>query len=87
MSKVLVEEQNLADIGNAIRTKLSGSTLYKPSEMAAAIEDIPTGSSSVLVSKTITTNGTYDPEDDDADGYSSVTVNVAGLPSATGVSF
>lgn len=29
-----------------------------------------------LVSKTVTANGTYDPEDDNADGYSSVIVNV-----------
>lgn len=32
--------------------------------------------SGTLVSKTITLNGTYDPDDDNADGYSSVTVNV-----------
>lgn len=30
-----------------------------------------------LITKTITQNGTYDPDDDNADGYSSVTVNVA----------
>lgn len=30
-----------------------------------------------LVSKTITLNGSYDPEDDNADGYDEVTVNVA----------
>lgn len=29
-----------------------------------------------LISKTITLNGTYDPDDDNADGYNSVTVNV-----------
>lgn len=29
-----------------------------------------------LIAKTITANGSYDPADDDADGYSSVTVNV-----------
>lgn len=34
------------------------------------------GGSSTLITKTITVNGTYDAEDDDADGYSSVTVNV-----------
>ena len=32
--------------------------------------------SATLIEKTITANGTYDAEDDDADGYSSVTVNV-----------
>lgn len=36
-----------------------------------------------LIEKTITVNGTYDAEDDDADGYSSVTVNVAGAISNT----
>ena len=34
------------------------------------------GGSSTLITKTITQNGTYDAEDDNADGYSSVTVNV-----------
>lgn len=40
------------------------------------------GSSPTLITKTITENGTYDAEDDNADGYSSVTVNV---PSSGGV--
>lgn len=34
------------------------------------------GTSPTLTIKSITTNGTYDAEDDNADGYSSVTVNV-----------
>jgi hypothetical protein len=34
------------------------------------------GESATLITKTITANGTYDAEDDNADGYSSVTVNV-----------
>lgn len=34
------------------------------------------GGGSVLVPKTVTENGTYDPADDNADGYSEVTVNV-----------
>ena len=34
------------------------------------------GSEPVLVSKSITANGTYDPADDNADGYSSVSVDV-----------
>lgn len=34
------------------------------------------GGSAVLVDKTITANGEYDPADDNADGYSGVTVNV-----------
>ena len=36
------------------------------------------GGGSTLVSKTITQNGTYDPADDNADGYSEVIVNVSG---------
>ena len=36
------------------------------------------GSPMNLTTKTITQNGTYDAEDDSADGYSSVTVNVSG---------
>ena len=34
------------------------------------------GGSATLITKTVTQNGTYDAEDDDADGYSSVSVNV-----------
>lgn len=40
------------------------------------------GRSAELGTKTITVNGTYDAEDDDLDGYSSVTVNVANSYSA-----
>ena len=40
------------------------------------INTIPTGSSSTLIPKTITENGTYNPSDDSADGYSSVVANV-----------
>lgn len=42
------------------------------------------GSSATLITKNITANGTYSAEDDDADGYSSVTVNV---PSGGGTDF
>lgn len=44
MSKVLITEEYLLDIADAIREKLGVMTEYKPSEMAAAIESIPTGS-------------------------------------------
>lgn len=36
------------------------------------------GGGSTLITKTITTNGTYTAEDDNADGYSEVTVDVSG---------
>ena len=42
------------------------------------IEKQVSSGGSTLITKTITQNGTYDAEDDDADGYSSVTVNVSG---------
>ena len=44
MSKVLVTESYLTDIGDAIRSKNGGSTKYKPSEMAAAIKSLTGGS-------------------------------------------
>ena len=40
MSKVLVTESYLTDIGNAIRAKNKSTTKYKPSEMAEAISSI-----------------------------------------------
>lgn len=44
MSKVLVTESYLTDIGDAIRSKNGGSTKYKPSEMAGAIKSLTGGS-------------------------------------------
>lgn len=41
------------------------------------------GGGSTLITKSITLNGTYDAEDDNADGYSEVTVNVQGGASVT----
>lgn len=74
MSKVLVTESYLDDIADAIRGKNGTENTYKPPQMAAAITELP--DPSVLDDKTITANGTYDPSDDDLDGYSEVTVNV-----------
>ena len=42
MSQVLVTESYLEDIADAIREKNGTETTYKPSQMAAAIEDIVT---------------------------------------------
>ena len=39
-----------------------------------------------LITKTVTSNGTYDADDDNADGYSSVTVNVSSGPEPTIIS-
>lgn len=74
MSKVFVTESYLDDIADAIRGKNGTENTYKPSQMAAAITALP--DPAVLDDKTITANGTYDPSDDDLDGYSEVTVNV-----------
>ena len=53
-----------------IVTNQSAGTIY------IKIEKQVSSSGATLVTKTITTNGTYDAEDDSADGFSSVTVNV-----------
>ena len=76
MGKAIITESLLTDIADAIRSKLGGSDTYTPAEMAAAIGQI----ASTLIAKTITQNGTYDPADDGADGYSSVTVTIPGAP-------
>ena len=57
-----------------IVTNQSAGTIY------IKIERQVSSSGATLVTKTITTNGTYDAEDDSADGFSSVTVSV---PSAS----
>lgn len=86
MATVLVTSEYLLGIANAIRSKNGSSDAYLPSEMAAAIQALDTDPD--VVSKTITTNGTYAASSEGYDGYSSVTVNVdSSLPSATGVSF
>ena len=48
MSKVLVAESYLTDIGDAIRNKNGSTTKYKPSEMAAAIKNIKAQDNTVV---------------------------------------
>lgn len=76
MGRAIITESLLTDIADAIRSKLGSTDSYTPAEMAAAIMQI----ASTLVAKTVTQNGTYYPADDDADGYSVVTVNIPGAP-------
>lgn len=83
MGKVFVTESYLDDIADAIRGKNGTENTYKPSQMAAAITSLP--DPAVLDDKTITANGTYDPSDDDLDGYSTVTVSVSGGGGSTNI--
>lgn len=48
------------------------------SNLPTAINSIPTESTPTLITKSITSNGVYNASSDNADGYSSVTVNVSG---------
>ena len=60
MANVLVNEDSLSDIADAIRSKLGVSDTYKPSEMASAIGTISGGGITPTGTINITTNGTTD---------------------------
>ena len=78
MANVLVQESSLQAIADAIRAKNRSRNTYTPAEMAPAIRNIPSGGGgeAVLIPKTITENGVSHAVDDEADGYSDVTVAV-----------
>lgn len=67
------------DITNAYdAVQIKGGTIpsnKNTNNLATAINSI-SGGGATLITKTITENGTYNASDDDADGYSEVTVNV-----------
>lgn len=74
MSKVLITRSKLDNLATAVSAKSGASLPLTIAQMQTAVENIPTGGT--LTTKNITANGTYDAEDDNADGYSSVTVAV-----------
>ena len=65
-------------------TQLAFSTNQSAGTIALVVER-QTTSSAMLITKTITANGTYSASDDSADGYSEVTVNVSGGGSSKNV--
>lgn len=76
MSNKLYDENAVSDIADAIREKNGTEDTYTIAEMGDAVRAIPSGSDPVLIEKSITANGTYLPSADNADGYSSVSVDV-----------
>lgn len=75
MSQVLITKSKLDSLANTIAAKASVAAPLTIAQMETAVRNIPTGEA-VLTTKTVTANGTYSAQDDNADGYSSVTVNV-----------
>ena len=76
MANVLVEENSLRAIANAIRGKNGTAATYTPGEMAAAITAIPTSAAPTLQSKSVTPGTSQQSVTPDSgyDGLSSVSV-------------
>lgn len=69
------------NINESLKRKYQTTEDFPYSEMAQAIDNIPSGGGT-LVTKTVTDNGVYNAVDDEADGYSVVTVSI---PTTEGV--
>ena len=68
------------DINESLKRKYETQEDFSYSEMASAIDNIPSGGT--LIAKTVVSNGIYQAIDDEADGYSVVTV---AIPTTQGV--
>ena len=77
MAKVLISDQYLTNIANAIRNKNGSQNTYTPAQMASAITAISGGSTPVLQNKTITPSANQQiiTADNGYDGLESVTIN------------
>ena len=71
-SELAVDAEIFEDISDALQSKTGQQEPYAKDELAQAVLSLPTD----LILKTITENGTYNATDDEADGYSTVIVNV-----------
>lgn len=49
MAKIITDDQHYKDIADAIRAKTEGSETYRPSEMAAAIQELEGGSGGTAI--------------------------------------
>lgn len=83
MAQVLVTESYLSGIASAIRYKNGQSVTYKPSQMESAIRAIASAGDLSIISKSITSNGSYSPSGDGADAFSDVIVDVPNSFSAS----
>lgn len=73
MATRVIDDSKLNDIAVAIQSKDNGGQMTVD-DMPDRIDALPTGGT--LIPKTITENGVYNAADDNADGYSEVTVEV-----------
>lgn len=77
-------EQSVAEVLSTIAVKFGGTRQQTiadaANEIAKVSDQITAIGDATLVEKTITENGTYAATADEANGYSTVTVNVAATP-------